>query len=57
MQDAIGLLETKGLVALVEEDKTESFAQTVLEQYQSKTGITAQVYPGLAADGAGVLSF
>jgi galactokinase len=45
------------LVALVEEDKTESFAQTVLEQYQSKTGITAQVYPGLAADGAGVLSF
>jgi galactokinase len=67
MQAAIlsapGALGTRGagagfggcLVALVEDGNIEAFTQQVLEQYQAQTGIAAQVYPGLAADGAGVL--
>jgi galactokinase len=43
------------LVAIVEEGKIEDFTQHTLAAYQAATGIKAQVYPGVAADGAGVL--
>lgn len=69
MQAAIlsapGALGTRGagagfggcLVALVENGSIEAFTQQVMDRYQAQTGIEAQVYPGLAADGAGVLTF
>jgi len=67
MQEAVmsapGTLGTRGagagfggcMVALVEEDKVDGFADHVSEQYQVNTSIEPQVYPGVAADGAGVL--
>jgi galactokinase len=45
------------LVAFVEENQVDAFSQHVIENYKSRTGIDAQVYPGIAADGAGVLRF
>jgi galactokinase len=69
MQEAImsapGALGTRGagagfggcLVAFVEEDQTEAFAAHVAQHYQASTGIAPQIYPGLAADGAGLLPF
>lgn len=43
------------MVVFVEDEQTEGFAAHVAEHYQSSTGITPQIYPGLAADGAGLL--
>jgi galactokinase len=69
MQEAIlsapGALGTRGagagfggcMVAFVEVGQTEAFAAHVAEHYLAKTGITPQIYPGLAADGAGLLIF
>lgn len=69
MQEAImsapGALGTRGagagfggcMVAFVESDRTEAFAAHVAEHYQASTGIEPQVYPGLAAEGAGILPF
>jgi len=69
MQEAImsapGALGTRGagagfggcMVAFVDADRTEAFAQHVTESYQNSTGIAPQIYPGLAADGAGLLPF
>jgi len=45
------------MVAFVEDGKEEAFARHVTEHYQASTSITPQIYPGLAADGAGVLPF
>jgi galactokinase len=43
------------LVAFVQDDKINEFAQQVLAKYEIATGIDSQVYPVVAADGAGVL--
>jgi galactokinase len=45
------------LIAFVEEAKVSTFIPHVIDQYKAATGIDSQVYPGVAADGAGVLSF
>ena len=45
------------LVAFVAEDQVEAFGAHVIKDYKARTGIDAQVYPGIAADGAGVLEF
>jgi len=67
MQEAImsapGALGTRGagagfggcMVALIENDKVDEFVDHVSESYQASTGIEPQVYPGVAADGAGIL--
>jgi galactokinase len=68
MQQAImsapGALGTRGagagfggcMVALVEEGSAGIFADHVTQHYQASTGIESQVYPGVAADGAGLLA-
>lgn len=43
------------MVACVEQNEVESFAQHVLAQYRASTGIEPQVYPVQAAPGAGPL--
>jgi galactokinase len=43
------------MVAFVDDDKIEDFAQHVYAEYQTQTGIASQIYPVVAADGAGVL--
>jgi galactokinase len=43
------------LVALVQEEAVEAFAGQVQEEYARSTGIQPQVYPVMAAPGAGVL--
>ena len=43
------------LVAFVQDDKINEFAQQVLAKYEIATGIDSQVYPVIDADGAGVL--
>ncbi len=45
------------MVAFVDAAQVEAFASHVLAAYQQKTGIQSAVYPGIAADGAGVLEF
>lgn len=45
------------LVALVESDSIEAFAETVYQHYFSDTNIKPEIYPVQAAQGAGVLSF
>jgi len=45
------------LVAFVEAEKASDFIPQVTAQYREATGIDPQVYPGVAADGAGVLTF
>ena len=45
------------MVAFVAADQTEAFAAHVTEHYQASTGIEPQIYPGLAAEGAGLLPF
>jgi galactokinase len=69
MQEAImsapGAFGTRGagagfggcMVAFVDADQVETFAGDVAEQYQARTGITPQIYPGVAADGAVLLPF
>jgi galactokinase len=68
MQQAIlrapGALGTRGagagfggcLVALVEDEGVDRFAEYVAEHYQASTNLKPQIYPGVAADGAGILS-
>ena len=43
------------MVAFVEDSKIEDFTRNVYTSYKSATGIDAQIYPGVAANGAGVL--
>ena len=65
MMNAPGTLGVRGagagfggcMVAFVEDGKEEAFSAQVAEDYQANTGITPQIYPGLAADGAGILPF
>ncbi|HBX67964.1 MAG TPA: galactokinase [Chloroflexi bacterium] len=69
MQAAImaapGALGTRGagagfggcMVAFVESGQEDTFTQYVTRHYQASTGIEPQVYPGVAADGAGILEF
>ena len=45
------------MVAFVDADQVEPFSQHVVEAYQDSTSIHPQVYPGIAADGAGLLPF
>ena len=45
------------LVAFVERDSIDSFAEHVREGYVASTGIKPEIYPVRAAQGAGVLSF
>jgi len=45
------------LVAFVDANQVAAFTPHVLAAYKSTTGIAAQVYPGIAADGAGRLDF
>jgi galactokinase len=45
------------MVALVKSGKTEPFASHVAQNYKARTGIEPHIYPGIAADGAGVLDF
>jgi galactokinase len=45
------------LVAFVEAEKVAEFIPQVAAQYKGSTGIDPQVYPGVAADGAGLLTF
>jgi galactokinase len=64
MMDAPGIFGVHGagagfggcMAGFVEAGKEDTFAEQVAEVYQAKTGIIPQIYPGLAADGAGVLS-
>lgn len=59
---APGALGTRGagagfggcMVAIVEDDKVDAFAEHVAQHYQTSTGIEPQVYPGVAAAGAGM---
>ena len=44
------------LVAFVEEGEIEDFTQHVRAAYKTATGIDSQIYPGVAADGAGILN-
>ena len=65
IMSAPGVLGTRGagagfggcMVAFVEDELTDTFAAHVADHYQSSIGITPQIYPGLAADGAGLLPF
>jgi galactokinase len=65
MMNAPGILGVRGagagfggcMAGFVEDGKEEAFAAQVAEDYQASTGITPQIYPSLAADGAGLLSF
>jgi galactokinase len=65
IMSAPGVFGTRGagagfggcLIAFVEEAKVSTFIPHVIDQYKATTGIDSQVYPGVAADGAGVLSF
>jgi len=45
------------LVAFVESDSIEAFAEHVQKEYVSSTGIEPEIYPVQAAKGAGVLPF
>jgi len=45
------------MAGFVEDGKEEAFSEYVAEHYQANTGITPQIYPSLAADGAGILPF
>lgn len=45
------------MVAFVDADQANAFTQHVVAAYKAKTGIDSQIYPGIAADGAGVLTF
>ena len=45
------------MVAFVDDSQVEPFSQHVLQAYERTTGICSQVYPGIAADGAGLLTF
>jgi galactokinase len=45
------------LVAFVEAEVVAEFIPQVTAHYQESTGIDPQVYPGVAADGAGILTF
>jgi galactokinase len=40
------------MVAFVETSKTDEFAAAVSERYSEKTGLTPEIYPVEAADGA-----
>ena len=42
-------------VAFVETVKTDAFAAAVSERYSAKTGLTPEIYPVEAADGAGLM--
>jgi len=63
IMSAPGIFGTRGagagfggcLVAFVDEDQVDAFGEHVVKDYKVRTGIDAQVYPGIAADGAGVL--
>ncbi len=45
------------MVAFVAADQVEAFTDHVVTAYKTATGIDSDVYPGIAADGAGVLDF
>ena len=45
------------LVAFVQSDSIDSFAQHVQQQYFANTSIQAEIYPVQAAGGASILSF
>jgi len=65
IMSAPGALGTRGagagfggcMVAFVADGQVEAFAEHVGQRYRASTGISPQVYPGRAADGAGVLHF
>ncbi len=65
MMNAPGILGVRGtgagfggcMTGFVEDGKGEAFGKYVAEHYQASTGIEPQIYPGLAADGAGILPF
>lgn len=65
MMNAPGILGVRGagagfggcMAGFVEDGKEEAFSEYVAEHYQASTGITPQIYPSLAADGAGILPF
>jgi galactokinase len=65
MMDAPGIFGVRGagagfggcMVGLVETGKEDSFAKFAAENYQIQTGITPQIYPGRAAEGAGILEW
>jgi galactokinase len=65
IMSAPGVFGTRGagagfggcLVALVQSDSIDSFAQHVQQHYTGSTGIQAEIYPVLAAGGASVLLF
>jgi galactokinase len=42
------------MVAFVETGETDAFAAAVSERYSEKTGLTPEIYPVEAADGAGL---
>ena len=43
------------MVAFVETSKTDEFAAAVSARYSEKTGLTPDIYPVEAADGAGLM--
>jgi galactokinase len=43
------------MVALVEEEAVEAFAEQVIISYAQRSGVQPRVYPVRAAPGAGVL--
>jgi galactokinase len=43
------------MVAFVETGKTDAFAAAVSERYSEKTGLTPEIYPVQASDGAGLM--
>jgi len=65
IMSAPGVLGTRGagagfggcLVAFIEDERTAEFVPHVTSRYCEATGISPQVYPGVSADGAEVLTF